>query len=183
MLRPKSGGSALVAFSILIALVVLTIAQLIYFYPQLPETVASHFDASGTPNGWMSKTEFIVIMGFVTLISAGSMAGIALLLPYIQDSINVSNKEYWLASGRRDETIAFIAANMLWISCIAAMLFLVIDYFVCRLNINKEERLALPMIPTLVAFSAVIGTIITRMILKFRQTPNIAIVGRDSSQQ
>jgi uncharacterized membrane protein len=157
-------------FSILLALVALAIVQFIYFYPQLPETVASHFDMSGTPNGWMSKTMFLVIMLFVTVLSVGSTAGIALLLPQLQDSMNISNKQYWLAPERRDQTMAFISSNMLWIACAVVVLLLVINYFIFQLNIDGEKVLALPMIPTLVAFFAVIGTIITRMILRFRKT-------------
>jgi uncharacterized membrane protein len=157
-------------FSILLMLVVLAIAQFVYFYPQLPETVASHFDASGAPNGWMSKTAFLVIMGFVMILSVGSTAGITMLLPHLQDSMNISNKEYWLSPGRRDQTIAFIASHMLWIACAVLVLLIVINYFVFRMNIDGAKELQLPMIPTLATFIAVVGTIITRMILKFRQT-------------
>lgn len=156
--------------TILFALVVLAVAQFMYFYPQLPETVASHFDASGTPNGWMSKTAFVIIMLFVTVLSVGSIAGVALLLPHLQNSMNISNKQYRLAPERRDTTMAFIGSNMLWIACAALVLLIVINYFVFRMNIDGEKELVLPMIPTLVVFFAIIGTIITRMILRFRKT-------------
>ncbi len=43
----------------LIAMVVVAI----YYYPLLPETVASHFDIHGRPNGWMAKTSFFLVMG------------------------------------------------------------------------------------------------------------------------
>jgi uncharacterized membrane protein len=159
-------------FSILLALVALMIVQFMYFYPQLPETVASHFDAVGTPNGWMSKTTFLVIMVFTTMLSVASTAGVALLLPHLQDSMNISNKQYWLAPERRDQTMAFISSNMLWIACAVLVLLLVINYFVFRMNIDSTKTLALPMIPTLVIFFAAIGTIIARMILRFRKTEN-----------
>ena len=160
-------------FSILLALVVFIVAQCAYFYPQLPETVASHFNASGVPNGWMSKGAFLAIMGFATVLSVGSTAGAALLLPHLQDSINISNKEYWLAPDRRDQTLAFIGSNMLWIACAVLVLLIVINHFVSRMNIDGATELTLPMMPTLAAFLAIVGIIITRMVLRLRKIPNI----------
>lgn len=34
----------------------------IYYYPLLPDTVASHFDIHGRPNGWIQKTIFYSVM-------------------------------------------------------------------------------------------------------------------------
>lgn len=157
-------------FSILIALVVLLVAQFAYYYPQLPETVASHFDINGVPNGWMSKTTFGVVMAFVTILTIGSTAGIALLLPHMQDAINIPNKDYWLAPERREETMAFIGSSLLWIACAVVLLLLVINFYVFRMNMEKTPALALPMIPTLLTFLGVIGIIIARAILRFRKT-------------
>lgn len=154
----------------MIALVALFVAHLAYYYPQLPETVASHFDMDGVPNGWMGRTAFVVIMGFVMILSVGSTAGIALLLPRIQDSINISNKDYWLAPERRDDTMGFIASTMLWIACAVVLLLLIINLFVIEMNIEKGATLGLPMIPTLLVFLGAIGILLVRMILKFRKT-------------
>ena len=45
---------------ILAILVLVFIGQTIYFFPQLSETLASHFNQSGQANGFMSKTSFFV---------------------------------------------------------------------------------------------------------------------------
>lgn len=50
-----------------------------YAWPQLPEQVASHWNAAGEVDGWMSKTTFVMMMG-------GLMIGsylILLLIPRI----------------------------------------------------------------------------------------------------
>ena len=39
-------------------------------YPQLPEQVASHFAADGSPNGWSPKGFFFLLMGFAVVMSA-----------------------------------------------------------------------------------------------------------------
>lgn len=92
-------------------------------------------------------------------------------MPRILDTINVPNRKYRVAPERRDATIAFIVSSLLWICCAVMLFMLALTHFVFRFNIESEKQLALPMIPTLVAFFAVIGTVITRMILKFRRVP------------
>ncbi|MEK7670696.1 MAG: hypothetical protein AAB344_00555 [Bacteroidota bacterium] len=73
---------------------------------------------------------------------------------------------------RRDDTLAFVASSMVLIECAVVILLLVINYFVCRFNIENEKELALPMIPTLVVFLGVLALIIGRMIVKFRKPLN-----------
>ena len=154
--------------SVLVGLVVLFIAHFVYYYPLLPETVASHFDADGVPNGWMSKTAFVVILGATFLFTVGSTAGVALLLPHVHNGVNVPNREFWMAPERRATTLALISASLIWIACTVVTLLLVINYFVCRLNIEGEKSLVLPMTPTLLVFLAAIGTIVARMLLQFK---------------
>ncbi len=156
------------SIGILAVLALLMVVQMAYYYPQLPDTVASHFNAMGRPNGWMSKTAFVVIVLAALLLSAAPTVGFALLLPHLQNAMNLPNKEYWLAPERRDNTLAFVGASMIWIESLVVALLLVINYFVCRLNIDGNNRLALPMIPTLAVFFGCLSVIVTRMVLRFK---------------
>ncbi len=154
--------------SILAACTLALIAELAYFYPQLPETIASHFDADGVPNGWMSRRAFMGVMVSVSFITVIPTVGLALALPRMSGSINIPNKAYWLAPERREETIAAISSAMIWMECAVMGLLIVLTFFVCRLNIAGTARLELPMLPTLGVFFALVGFIIARLILKFR---------------
>ena len=53
----------------------LCILQALYYYPELPEKVASHFDLDGNPNAWSSKQFFIAFYSIVTgaILSAYSV--------------------------------------------------------------------------------------------------------------
>src|SRR5882724_8354599 len=99
------------------------------YYPQLPERVASHFDANGHPNGWQTKSMFTTF--FYGAIGIASVVGFIVpiligLLP--SAAINLPNKEYWLAPERREASIQFIQDQMTWFGC-ALLLFLSVAIF------------------------------------------------------
>ena len=90
-------------------LLALVAVQIGWYWPRLPDTIASHFDATGRPNGWMSREAFI-----------GVYLGVVLLLTFIFSAIrfvpaslwNLPNKEYWLAPERRAQTGDRVAGEM-----------------------------------------------------------------------
>lgn len=101
---------------ILLALLVLFIGQIVYFYPQLPENVAIHFGLNGQADGWSSKQGWLIFQ----LILLGIFSLITFVLPSFIDKtddqfINLPNKEYWLASQRRNETFAILRNNFEWL--------------------------------------------------------------------
>lgn len=154
--------------SIFASLAVLFVAELLYFSPQLPETVASHFDMDGVPNGWMSKTAYVVLMLFVMVISAVPTVGIALLLPRMEGAINIPNKVYWLAPERREETFELIAATLIWTECAVIAFLVVITYAICVMNIESRKTLDWPMMPTLIIFLSFVALLMGRMYVRFR---------------
>jgi uncharacterized membrane protein len=101
---------------------------LLYFslcYPQLPDPMASHFNASGAATGWMPKSGFFTLILIVTLA-----AGLPIFLvprsmaKLPNDKINLPNKEYWLAPERRIETMQYLGIQMGWFGCaLLAILF------------------------------------------------------------
>jgi uncharacterized membrane protein len=101
---------------------------LLYFtflYPQLPDPMASHFNASGAATAWMPKSGFFTLILIVTLASSVP----AFLVPKSMaklhnDKINLPNKDYWLAPERRIETMQYLGIQMGWFGCaLLALLF------------------------------------------------------------
>lgn len=87
-------------------------------YPQLPERMASHFMANGTPNGWMPKEAFFLL----SCVVVGMSALVAFLAPRLvasrpAEKINLPHREYWLAPERREDTMSFLRAQMVWFGC------------------------------------------------------------------
>jgi uncharacterized membrane protein len=121
---------------------VLTIGQVLYFYPRLPEKIASHFGPGGEANGWMSKDSFMVTYGILLLGTAGMLGGIGLVLGKIPtDLINLPNKEYWLAPERRTATLATIQEQMSWFGAATMVLLIVVMQLVFEANLIPEPHL------------------------------------------
>ena len=65
--------SARLPRNVFFVVVLVALARCSYFYPLLPARVASHFDISGVPNGWMTKPLFF------ELYAAGVALGIVVV--------------------------------------------------------------------------------------------------------
>ena len=78
--------------------VLLAVGAAIYFsslYAQLPEVVASHFNARGVPNGWQTKSAFFSVLIGVSVLAAMVGFGIPRLIMLLPpDYINLPNKNY-----------------------------------------------------------------------------------------
>ncbi|CAN5787004.1 hypothetical protein BH20ACI4_BH20ACI4_32940 [soil metagenome] len=116
------------------------VSQCVYYYPNLPEKMASHFNGFGEPNDWMSKQSFflleMVILGLIILEFT--------FLPWIIGKmpgrlINMPNKNYWFADERRAETINIIRHFFEWFSAALLALFISINQFVFRANLTGEN--------------------------------------------
>jgi uncharacterized membrane protein len=118
-----------------IALVVvfaIAAVQIAYYYPQLPAVVASHFDASGAPNSWTPKSSFFGLFCLIYILYAALFWVLPHLIIVMPPSlINMPNKDYWLAPGRREFTAHAIGDLMLWFG-VALTAFLIA---VCQLAI------------------------------------------------
>ena len=141
-------------------------------YAGMPERLASHFDAAGAPNGWMSKDQFFtlnsILAGLAVFIGLFPPLLIAKLSPSL---INLPNKNYWLAPEHRDETIAFFERWFGWFAC-AFLLFLAL---VMQMVI-ESNRSATPQLPSdqfmylLVGFLLFTGVWVFLMVWKFSRT-------------
>lgn len=125
---------------ILFFLIGVFVAQCLYYFPNLPSVMASHFDGTGEPNGWMPKQSYFafmtVILGLIVLEFT--------LLPYLigkmpRRLINMPNKDYWFAEQRRPETVEIIRHYFEWFSAALLALFIGINQLVFLANINREN--------------------------------------------
>jgi uncharacterized membrane protein len=127
---------------IFVALIVVAIALAVYYYPQLPETVASHFNGAGHPDGWSSKVVFFGVMfGMIAL-----MAAVFLYLPRTfsrmpREWISLPYRDYWLSEERRGETVRFIERQCAWFGVATLLLILAAMLFTIDANLGPHPEL------------------------------------------
>jgi hypothetical protein len=83
------------------ALMLVAVARCVAVLGTLPPRMASHFDGSGQPNGFMSQGDFF---SFFALFGGGTVA-LMLAIPWLARAvppslINIPNREYWLTPER-----------------------------------------------------------------------------------
>lgn len=117
--------SRAVPLALSLSVLVVFAIRLLWVLPLLPETVASHFDGAGRPNGHQSKLAFAVLcMAF-----SGGLFGMFALLPLALHRIpssllNLPNREYWLTPERKQAALERMSVYLDWFA-FATLLVLV----------------------------------------------------------
>lgn len=121
-------------------LAILFLAHLAYYHSSLPERVASHFNAAGEPNGWMSKNAFFAF----EIVLYGLVVGLILLVPLGLRRlpvrfINLPNRDYWLAPERRAQTVQTLADKTGMFLLALLPLLIAMNQLVFRANVRREN--------------------------------------------
>ncbi len=126
--------------TVIIFLAVGIISQFLFYYPNLPEVIASHFDAEGTANGWSSKQSFAMLEGIILLMIILNFTLLPQLISRMPDFlINLPNQAYWLGSERRVDTFRTIGTFFDWFTIALLTLFIAINQLVFRANLTKQN--------------------------------------------
>jgi len=156
---------------VFIALVVLCLAHAAYYYPLLPERVASHFGATGQPDGWTGKASFLEAYLTIAAVNAVLFSLAGYLLSRVPDKlISLPNRDYWLSPERRQRTFDFLSRWFLWFG--SATLLMLMDGFhqTFRVNIGKAAALEHPL-TSLVVYLLFTAVWTIGMIAKFMKKP------------
>jgi len=143
-------------------------------YPQLPDVVASHFNARGAENGWQTKQAFFSVFIVVSVLPIVVGFGVPRIIAAVPAQlINLPNKQYWLAPEHRAETMAFLDAYFAWFACaIFLIIILTFDYAI-QSNLHPEN----PPNPArmwyvLVGFLLFTLVWVVRMLARFLRPPS-----------
>ena len=133
-------------------IVALAIAQCIHDFPLLPNRLASHFNASGMPNGWMTKTQFMWVYALVLLAALAIEFWAPHQIANRPDSrLRLPNKEYWLAPERRAGTYAYFDTFFAWYGCVFLFVVVYAMGLALRANFDTPARLPTGPIVTVIA--------------------------------
>jgi uncharacterized membrane protein len=136
-----------VSFLIFLGLCLLCLFQAWYYYPLLPDHVASHFGPTGHPDAWTTKVSFfhfclIVIAGLALLFSL-----IGLLMAKIPVQLmSLPNKDYWMAAERRQATLDELSFAFFWFASATMILLLDMFYQTFQVQLGKAKILTHPVL-------------------------------------
>lgn len=127
-----------ISLTLFVGLSLLCILQGIYFYPHLPDQVASHFGLLGHPDVWSSTQFFISIyycvIVLIVILFLGIIYGMGRIPEYL---LNIPNKDYWLAKDHKQKTFDFMFYYLLWFG--SATLLLLLDLFYQLFQVHLER--------------------------------------------
>lgn len=121
-------------------LIVVFLAQTAYYYPFLPATAATHFNAAGIADGWMPKEAFIVFEVILLFFIVAEFTLVPAAVEKMPDALlNIPNKDFWLAETRRAATFETLRIYFEWFAAGLLVLFIVINNYLFRANLNNEN--------------------------------------------
>ena len=127
---------------IFLLLVALAIGQIFYYYPQMPDVVASHFDGLGAPNDWSSKTGFFTLCAVILALLVAAF----MFMPGWAEKrgsfgMKIPNRDYWLAPERVEQTKAFFRRQMMLMGIIHLCLAIYAIQLAILANFSEHPRL------------------------------------------
>ncbi|MCX6174982.1 MAG: DUF1648 domain-containing protein [Ignavibacteriales bacterium] len=127
---------------IFFAVVTLSLILPVFYYPHLPETIASHFNMRNEPDAWISKQTSIVIHFATMVFLAVMFSCIIYFVPKLPKTmINLPNKDYWLNEKNREETFLVFRRFMFWLGSITIGFLTFIIQEVYNTNISGKGKL------------------------------------------
>jgi uncharacterized membrane protein len=155
-----------------IILCALCVVQVAYYYPLLPETVPSHFGASGRPDAWSSKNFFVIFYLSVIAVISVLFLSLSFILSCMPVSlINMPHKEFWLAPERKEKTLTFLSQYLLLFALFTVLLLFDIFNQSFQVALGKAQALTHPLASILVYLSLILLWIIC-MFVKFGNPHN-----------
>ena len=130
-----------------------SLVQAWYYYPLLPDRVASHFGPDGRADGWMAKDAFIALNIGVVAFTVTLNAVLAKILARVPNElINLPNREYLLAPERRAESLAAMQDQLHGMNAATAALLVFVFQCVYQANLKPDPRLEGPFLPVLAIY-------------------------------
>jgi uncharacterized membrane protein len=126
-----------VTWSVFVLLLLIAILFVTGTASELPPTVASHFDAAGQPNAFMSRSGYI---RFVLCVAVGLPVAVVAILWAVYSratDLKMPNREYWLAPERLDRTRAFLVAHGVWFGSLLVTLGCFVHWL--ELGANRQQ--------------------------------------------
>jgi uncharacterized membrane protein len=109
-------------WSVFIVLLLFAVLYVTGTAPQMPPTVASHFNAAGNANSFMSHDGYT---RFILCVAIGLPVVVVAIMTAVYlraTEMKLPNRDYWLAPQRIGQTRAFLVAHGVWFGSLLVIL-------------------------------------------------------------
>jgi len=122
------------------------LAFLVVSFNELPEHVASHFNAAGEPDGWMSRAAHMKFMAVFGTVFPFGIVTVCYLVRFLPDAlINIPHRDHWLAPERRSASLQQLFRHSLWFACLGTGFMAGVHLLVLRANTQQPPRLSVAL--------------------------------------
>ena len=137
-------------------------------YARLPARVASHFNANGVANGWMSRDGYVWFMvGVGTLVSLTMLTAFGSVRYLPSALVNIPRRDYWLAPERRDATARTLMRSGLLMVGLTSLFFLAIHLLIVAANQSQPPKFSSAAWAVLAAFLLTTGALTLQLYRRF----------------
>jgi hypothetical protein len=139
----------------------------------LPLRVATHFNVTGQPDGWMPTEKYLQFIAMFGAALPLLWVVLPVIFRFLPASLwNLPHGEYWLAPARRAGTQAYLTRHFLWFACLQVCFAGGIHGVVYLANHVEPPRMSTPyMLALLAAFLLGAGAWCVVMIRHFQRVP------------
>ncbi len=159
-----------VTWAVFIALLAFAVLFVISTVSQLPPMVASHFDAAGQANAFMSRSGYT---RFVLCLVLGLPLAVVAILTAVYSratDLKLPNRDYWLAPQRIDRTRAFLVAHGVWFGSLLVILACFVHWLELTANRAQPPHLSNSMFAAvMIAFLLATAAWIAALMVAFRR--------------
>ena len=132
-----------IAVSAFLLLAALFLLLLLLSASNLPETVATHFNAHGKPNAWMHSSSYLAFYITFGLGLPALIVAVFYMVRWLPPSwVNLPQRDFWLTPERAPATHQYLLTRGLWLACVMLAFLLAVHFAVVRAN-----QLAPPHLP------------------------------------
>jgi uncharacterized membrane protein len=155
--------------AVFVVLLAAALLQMAWYYPRMPERMASHFAAAGRANGFLPRPAFFILYAGVLALLAVVFLLTPMLIARLPSSmINLPNRDYWLAPERRVLALAKVQAFSAGFGNGMLLFLLLVFRDVMRANLLEVPELSMRIWVFLVLLAAFSIVWTVRLVRSFR---------------
>ena len=109
----------------------------------LPERIATHFNAAGQADGWMSRDAHIFSFLALGLGMSAFITGLCFAIRWFPAAkLNVPNRAFWQKPANRPVALAFLFHHSFWLGTLSLAFMVAVNRFIVLANESAGTTLA-----------------------------------------